>query len=430
MVRFRTTQVHVAGVILLWTTLLTGCELVSTEPSGRAREAPSFSPEVRTVVEGSNRFGIDLFRTLNQGNRSEDPRIQLISPPGIAASLAMLMEGARGETRDRIRVVLHIPDEQDRQTLDVFTRLFSYLGETDPDHFYESLQALIIPRGLRLTESYPRIPNRLVGARLQEFSYYHPEAIPILNEWIERETRGRSHRLIDQLSPQDLLVMMNAAYAVGTWRYRFDRARSGPRPFTRFDGAEVEVPFMVQDGIYPYAETDSVRIASIPYGDSLFAMHAVLPAHGGSVHGLIQRLDVERWSRWMRQLEPRYLELAVPRIYLGYRETLNNELSGHGVAAMFSTARADFSGIGPDNIAVSRFRHESVLGRLGERGIGPPRRPSGDVDARSFSLDRPFLLAVTERHTGMILFIGRVAGRPPEPTSPDRGALPAPDEVN
>lgn len=420
----------VAAVVLLAATLIAGaCGLLSTRSSSSEREVPTFSPEITQVVEGTNRFGLELFQTLNLGNYTRDPAIQLISPVGISASLTMVLEGARGKTRHDIRRVLGVSDQPARAVLDAQTRVLTYLSNFDPDFFYESLQAVLVREGLRLTDSFVLLPERFPGAEIQQFDFGHPKARPILNEWIANLTRGRARDLIYQLSNQDLLAVMNAAYVIGPWRYRFDPSRTGPAAFRTRDGSTVELRFLRQDGIYPYMETDSMRMISLPYGDSLFAMRIVTPTGDRRLHRMIQELDLAQWHRWTEALEPAYLEVAIPSIPLWYRETLNNELSAAGLSELFSPADAELGGIGPGSIGISRFRHQSNLGPLQARGLRPPVRPESDAEPLGFPVNRPFLIVVSERATGALLFIGRISDEPPEEPRPDRGPVPSPDDL-
>ena len=66
--------------------------------------------DVRAVVEGNNRFALDLYGRL----RSGQPGNLFFSPGSLSTALAMTYAGARGQTAEQMAQVLHfrLPPEK------------------------------------------------------------------------------------------------------------------------------------------------------------------------------------------------------------------------------------------------------------------------------------------------------------------------------
>src|SRR5947209_1876439 len=81
-----------------------------SEMAGAAQPAPRIEgrgapmgTDVSTVVEGNNRFALDLYGRL----RGEQPGNLFFSPSSLSTALAMTYAGARGETEAQMARVLH-----------------------------------------------------------------------------------------------------------------------------------------------------------------------------------------------------------------------------------------------------------------------------------------------------------------------------------
>ncbi len=70
--------------------------------------APGEEAKMASIVEGGNRFALDLY-----GKLKGQPGNLFFSPSSISTALAMTYAGARGETAEQMARVLHFPASQD-----------------------------------------------------------------------------------------------------------------------------------------------------------------------------------------------------------------------------------------------------------------------------------------------------------------------------
>ena len=103
----------------------------------------------------------------------------------------------------------------------------------------------------------------------------------------------------------------------------------------------------------------------------------------------------------------------MPRFRLEYSERLDQVLSALGMGIAF-TPSADFSGMrATGGLSISEVKHKTFV-EVNEEGTEAAAVTSvGMVDTAlpdtfAMRVDRPFVFAIRERHSGTILFIGKI----------------------
>jgi serpin B len=104
----------------------------------------------------------------------------------------------------------------------------------------------------------------------------------------------------------------------------------------------------------------------------------------------------------------------MPKFSRSYETRLNDVLSAMGMGSAFSDG-ADFSRFSSDyaagDLCISEVKHKTFV-EVNEEGTEAAAATSvGMVNTSApqpIVIDRPFLLAIRERHSGTILFLGRI----------------------
>jgi serpin B len=264
------------------------------------------------------------------------------------------------------------------------------------------------------------------GAELQERDFDDPATVDAINGWVDDVTHGRITKLVDRIPPHIIMYLINAIYFEGDWTHQFDPGDTQPGPFHLADGSTVTVPLMSLEGEFRTFRTGRAAGIELPYGGEAFSAVAVMPAWDGTVDTMVAGLDAERWTEWMTALDetdPHEAVVTLPRFELEYERTLNDDLVALGMPDAFSDIGADFTrltpldlpaGQGPPHVWISEVRQKTFL-KVDEEGTTAAAATSVAMGVDSapptFRFDRPFLLAIRERLSGTILFIG-VIGDP------------------
>jgi serpin B len=239
-----------------------------------------------------------------------------------------------------------------------------------------------------------------------------------INDWVSRRTHGMVPLLLDQIEPDDLVVLVNATYFHGDWWSPFEPGETRPGPFHRATGAEVSVLLMHRSGQFTYGEGPDYQAVTLPYRGEV-AMLVVLPRATLAAADFDPYLDPRRFAEIAAGLSGTTGELLLPRFGLDVRTSLREPLTALGMGPAFLPG-ADFSGVAPScgrkcviSRVIQRARLEvDELGTTAAAATGvvmraisyrPPRPPFQMV------VDRPFLVAIQHLPTGTLLFAGVVA---------------------
>ena len=370
--------------------------------------------ELQELVNGNTAFALELYRALRgrEGNL-------FLSPYSISLALAMAYAGARGETERQMAAVLHFELPQERLHPLINALDLELTGRAEAEGI-----RLNIANALWGQVGHPFLPEYLdllaenygAGLRLVDFQST-PEAGRLrINRWVSDQTEGKIEDLLPpgSITPLTALVLANAIYFKGTWRYEFDPRLTHEGPFHLLDGTEVAVPLMgMEEGArLNYAEGEGYQAVELPYAGEELSMVILLPElkrFGEFEHSL----DAARLTDILEGLHPRLVDLKMPKFSFESGFSLRETLAGMGMPAAFSS-EADFSGMdGTRDLRIDLVEHKAFI-LVDERGTEAAAATAVTME-RSIAappievrVDRPFIFLIRDRGTGAILFLGRV----------------------
>ncbi len=212
--------------------------------------------------------------------------------------------------------------------------------------------------------------------------------------------------LVPKLKPWTKSVLVNALYFKGVWTYKFDPKKTTAQPFTLAKGNQRPVPMMHQARRdFAYRETGTAQAVSLPYGDGRFEMVVVLPKQRGDARAWLLANAGANWRSLVGPgaFMPHRGALALPRMKLSFHAELKDTLRKMGMPAGVQVFGE-----------VSKVIHQSEMevNELGTKAAAATAVITGrspGASAFTMTVDRPFLLALRERRTGLLLFLGYVA---------------------
>ncbi len=419
---------------------LAGCRGVFGRLDPRPSGLDSPDPElVRLVAESSNALAFDLLERLSGtpdlGGDGAGPGNVILAPISLSTLLAMLLEGADGETAEAIAGVLHLgrpaggaqsPGASwDPAAPSGYGALLRHLAGSATDVELSVANAIWPTTGYPLVERFVETMRADFGAEVEELDLGSQEAADVIDAWAAEKTRGRIERMSDVLGlpdPGAVTVLMNAVYFKGSWTKSFDPDETEPGVFTLPDGTPVSVPMMRQQAGFKVAEgqgADGRRFTMVrlTYGkDERFAMDIAVPEPGGAgpdeFRGFVASLTPGVWKAAAAGLAERSVVLVMPKFELEYKvsDRLDAVLKDLGMAIAY-TPESDFTRMSPRDPWLSRVAHKTYI-RIDEEG-SEAAGVSGAVMRESLPeelcVDRPFVFAITDTETGVILFLGAVA---------------------
>jgi serine protease inhibitor len=403
-----------AGVVSL-----AACDLFTgpgSEPLPPLTNLPrALSAAEQEVISASNRFAFDLLRGVVERDTSANI---FLSPLSASMALGMTMNGAAGETFEGMRSALGFGTLERDAINASYRSLIDLLVDLDRGVEMKIANSIWVRRGFPLHEPFVQSSRTHFGAEVSELDFADPGAPGVINRWVDRNTEGKIKDIVENIDPDVMLYLINAIYFKGSWSSRFDRRATAEATFHRADGSRQNVRMMyLPQGKVRHLWSQEAEIVDLPYGREAFSMTLVLPGEGRTVEDLVDSLDAESWDDWIDRLNAAEVDVHLPRFRLEYETLLNGTLRALGMQTAFDPTGADFSGMSPlgGDLYISNVKQKTFVD-VNEEGTEAAAATSVEMRVVSvgptFRADRPFLVAIRERLSGTILFLG-VIGAPP-----------------
>ncbi|MBO7744571.1 serpin family protein [Paenibacillus sp. MWE-103] len=392
--------------------LLGGCGKDAAAPKYQASDVN------RELVIGNNDFAMRLATSMLT-KEDEARNNTLFSPFSVSLALSLMLDGARGETREELLKLLAVQGIGRDAINHGNEVLLDLIEHDDPKTEVRIANAIWAQKGLPLRDDYVKAMKQAYAAKIATLDFGDkPAAAKTVNGWVSDRTEGLIRDLVseDDISGQTAMMLVNAIYFHGRWTEPFETSATRDEPFHREDGTDVTVPMMGKRETLPHKSTPAYKAVQIPYGSGQWRFIAALPADGRTLKEAEAAL-LRDPAEWTEGFEASETALALPRFKMAATSNLTETLRALGMVRSLSPA-ADFSGIAGEEaeLFVSRALHKAFI-EVDETGtkaaaataIVGDSGSAGPADVFEFRADRPFLFAVVNATTGVLAFMGRVA---------------------
>jgi serpin B len=366
------------------------------------------------AIEGSNEFGVDLFV-----KTAADESNMMISPLSASTALTMLLNGCGGDTYDQIKSMLKYPESMTIEEVNgAYKSLVSQLLNADPKVKLALANAVFYRKGYIVKPPFLGIMTNDFVAKTEGLDFAVPSALQTINKWASDNTYGKIPKVLDEISSDAVMFLMNALYFKGNWSYQFDEAQTEERPFYLTGGNTVNVSTMTGEVGARIVNGNSYRAVELAYGRTNFTMTIIVPEE--SLSDFMASFSNAEWNSLTSSLDGRNefgkTVVFMPRFKFSYEKYLNDQLKSLGMTDAFDESLANLSGISDDNLFVD-FVKQNTFVEVNEEGtetaavttIGVNLTSAGPDQTPVFIIDKPFVFAIRERTTNTLLFIGQVS---------------------
>lgn len=402
---------------LSFSIILISCEksLTNTE-SNNPGELKNISTEVyqKELIDSANRFAFNLFTPILNGAKGSENI--MISPFSISSALSMTLNGSANETLEAMRKSLRLDGKTIDQINSTYLKLMTDLIPLDKRVVVEIANSVWVEKKLVVKQPFITTLKKWYIAEARDIDITDPKAVDIVNGWIAEKTHDKITNMLDKLDPGLAMLLINAVYFNGKWRYQFDKIDTKEESFYITPSVSKTVPIMHQAENLKAVRRNNLTIAEIPYGQGNYTMVVVLPDENVTSLDVVKVLTPSNWQEWMTLLadNTHKVELSMPRFKYMYKRNLNDDLINLGMEIAFS-GNADFSKISDQGLMISRVLHqtfietneegtEAAAATIVEMNYGGSNPSSVD----KVTLNRPFIYFIRESTTGTIIFMGRV----------------------
>ena len=401
--------VNKCGLVLLLMLLFTACDNENTENPEPGRSGPA---ELGERIEA---FGLDLYHETYK-TKSDEANI-CVSPLSVMTAVAMVYNGADGNTRDDIASTLYMDDISIDSMNSGFVLLKDQLQPNDNKVQMHSVNSAFWDESrIGMNQDFLDEINISFQAETQKLDFNkEEETLEFINGWVEENTNDKIKDLLKAVKPSDVLFLINALYFKGDWENAFDERETYDEEFIKEDGSSVSVPFMHLDYQLEYYKGTDYYALNLPFGESGYSMTFLLPANPSSFGGFIENLNQDLLhDLYTNRLKKERVMIKLPRFDIKFEIKLNDVLTHLGMGIAFSEFEANLTKLGNafgQNLFIDRVIHKTNL-TLDEHGVEGAAATAVGVGITSvppnLDFDRPFVYVLRHEETNTVLFLGHV----------------------
>ena len=380
--------------------------------------AIQLTEEQREFAKKNNDFTFNLYRAVNDAQ--QERKSIVTSPLSVTYVMGMLNDGAAGKTEEEITSVLGF-GAGDKSAVNAYCQaLIRQAPLADPSVTLQIANIVAADQDVVLEDTYKQNMSDYYEADVASLDFSEPASLDYLNGWCNEKTEGMIPKIIDELSPEAKLVLMNAIYFKATWTEKFDEQDTKEETFTKADGTAATVPMMYRNALIQYGANDVFSSVCLPFGSGdKYRMYVLLPSEGKSVDDVVNVLTNDFWEK-NRPSGNAVVDLKLPRFKTNSDIRLNDLISQLGAPSMFDSEKADFAGISKNykDLYVSLLKQKAAI-EVSEEGtkasavtVAMIDTASGpmDYEKATFHADRPFVYLIQEWDTRAVFFIGTYEG--------------------
>ena len=416
-----------------------------TYPDGTASSALEFRPndtvsgyEAVRWIANANALTASAYVSPEEPGTFSDALVRVldaegnwsVSPYSIRLCLAMLANGAKGETQQELLNALRIDD------LDAFNQSVKDLLETYDS--YARIMSLDTANSLWLNQSrfdgegeflpdYVREMDKYFRAAVEEVT--DADSVERVNEWVNEKTNGKIPTILTEDNREFVTALVNAVYFKAAWENEFYEGNTGKADFTNADGTTGTVDMMHQTDGFGYYATPGIEALKMDYRN-----YAVDNEAGDNFESfrdadfsmyLIKADDTLDVQNFLDNAEFTYgdVNASVPKFKVEYSAALDEALQALGVQTVYDAENADLTAmLNPSSLPGQQHFLDTVLHKtyiaVDEKGTEAAAvtaamtgessaMPSRPELVRTFTADEPFWFVIRDNANREILFVGR-----------------------
>ncbi|XP_058450766.1 leukocyte elastase inhibitor-like [Malaya genurostris] len=369
-------------------------------------------------------FALDLFRTADPKNPTENFVVSPLSPQVL---LAQLTDGCSEPARIEMIKALQLNSREVNSLVDA---LLLAANKASDANKLDMASMVFKSVDVNLTEKFnlARKENRI---RMRDLDFSNSkQAAQEVNAWVGQMTRGNIPEAVTEsnLNPDTALMLLNAIYFKGTWKYKFNESDTNRRgSFEVQRGQKMPVHMMSQSNRLRFGEIQfgqysdpywGLRWVELPYDGDELSMILLLPKARHQLDESLKQVTGRHlqdiFSTIRQDYNPIMINMQVPKFTIRDSISLVEPLKKLGIKRIFEDD-SSLSELSTTPTKVADVKQEAFLS-VDEKGttasavtkitiIPLSLNSYSDMD---FICDEPFMVMIVDKTREIPLFMAKI----------------------
>ena len=197
-----------------------------------------------SIASGTTDFAFDFFKNLQETQPANDNLF--VSPLSLHMALGMLLNGAENETAQQILKTLKMEGVSLDELNKAYKTLIDELPVADSKVKLGLANSVWYKSGFQVESSFQENKKKSFNAEVTGLEF-NDAAKAKINQWASDKSNGKITKVLDQITPDQVMFLLNALYFKGDWAAKFDAKNTIDKPFTLLGGAEKTVKMMFNE---------------------------------------------------------------------------------------------------------------------------------------------------------------------------------------
>ena len=309
-------------------------------------------------ITADNTFAVNLLSEMDSRFADEG---YFFSPISISTALSMLLNGTQCETAKEIMDALGYGDDIDAVN-DYCHQILSKSPSWDYTVTLQTANAMVANKNGEIKRSYSDTLKSEYLAEVSSFDFSNSaEVLDYINGWCNQKTHGMIPKILDNVSSDAVLYLMNAIYFKGGWSSPFYKENTEDAKFTKDNGGIVDIRMMRKIEQLNFSRLDGMSLLELPYGNGSFAFQVLLPEAGASDQALTRIMETG-WNGLFSNLTKDEVYVSIPKFKVEQSSPYDMSpiMNALGMNKMFISS-SDFAPMTDKPVFVSMILHKAAI---------------------------------------------------------------------
>ena len=347
---------------------------------------------------------------------TKDESNDLLSPLSAALCLALVNNGANGETRAQLETLLGMNTDALNHALYAYT---SNLYSSKECKLSLANSIWMKENALQVNPEFLQTNADWYNAQAYAAPFNHT-TVEDINNWCYNKTTGKIDKILNNISDEAVMYLINAVDFDAKWQEKYENKDVESGVFHGYDGKDSNVKMLHSQEYRYLMDENSVGFTKDYYGFG-YSFMALLPDEDVDIYEYIGSLNSEKWANlWASTKDGAYeyreVHARIPEFSYDVELNLKDTMQALGVTDMFDVKTADFSGIDATKPLYCETVKQKAMIELDRNGTkaaaitlaGVGCAGAAPAEPLYITLDRPFVYAIIDNTHKLPIFIGAV----------------------
>lgn len=248
----------------------------------------------------------------------------------MSSVLALLSQGANANTYEELKKGLHLSGDK-TSTANQFHEYYAALQRSIGQSVLSIANKIYVQNDYKVKEEFHDVAVNKFASEISTLDFgKSSESANEINQFVQEKTNDRIKDLIEpsMINSDTRMVLVNAIYFKGNWKYQFDQRRTIKDDFYTSETQKVPVDMMRMKKHFNYAILSDLDATALEmqYANSNFTFLIILPNNRTGLAALETKLKNYDLSQITARMRFEEVDVSIPKFKVEFKINLNEVL--------------------------------------------------------------------------------------------------------